>query len=115
MARKNRLSKAARTIARTARRLTPSGKDARTVAEAALGAAAIAATGVVAKKAADAVRDGNGQVAETVSGLQRRTAKAVSLPPFSKRRKHAAAGRQLRSKRKNTKPSRSAKRRASSR
>lgn len=58
MARKGRLSKAAgaaKVLARRAtRRLRRPGNAAKTVAGAALGAAAIAATGVVAKKVADA-------------------------------------------------------------
>ena len=73
MARKSRLSKAAKAVTSTAKRLVPTRKEARTVAGVALGAAAIAATGVVAKKVGDAVREG-----KAASRLQRVAVRSAS-------------------------------------
>ena len=87
MARKSQLSKATHGVQNLAgkakRRLSQPGNAAKTIAGAALGAATIAATGVVAKKVADAV---SGQT----SDLQR-TAEATFSAPFRKRPKAAAA------------------------
>jgi hypothetical protein len=73
MARKSKLNKAAHAVknfAGTAKRqLSHPGNAAKTIAGAALGAAAIAATGVVAKKVADAVSEGGGKLAGATSNL----------------------------------------------
>ena len=91
MARKNQLSKAThavKNLARKAKRqLSHPSNAAKTIAGAALGAATIAATGVVAKKVADAY---SGQLADATSDLQR-TAEATFSAPFPKRPKAAAA------------------------
>jgi Family of unknown function (DUF6496) len=93
MARKSQLSKAAHAVknfAGTAKRqLSHPGNAAKTIAGAALGAAAIAATGVVAKKVADAVSEGGGQLAGATSNLQRK-AEATFSQPLPKRPKPAA-------------------------
>src|SRR5215813_8691136 len=89
MARKSRLSKAAKVVASTTKRLVPTSKEARTVAGVALGAAAIAATGVVAKKVGNAVRKSNATLR-----LQR-----MAVRSASRRRKSERASK----KRKTTK------------
>ena len=97
MTKKSRLRKAAKAVTNTAKRLVPTSKEARTVAGVALGAAAIAASGVVAKKVGDAVREGN-----AASKLQR-----MAVGSASKRRKSGVASRQRRTtkKRRSTKSS----------
>ena len=86
MVKKSRLSKAAKVVASTTKRLVPTRKEARTVAGVALGAAAIAATGVVAKKVADTVRKGNATLR-----LQRMAVRSASSrrksEPVSKQRR----------------------------
>jgi hypothetical protein len=90
MARKSQLSKAAHAVknfAGTAKRqLSDPSNATKTIAGAALGAAAIAATGVVAKKVANAVSEGREQLADATSNLQR---KAAFPQPFPKRPKPA--------------------------
>jgi hypothetical protein len=97
MATKGRLSKAAdgaKVLAGAAtRRLRRSGNAARAVAGAALGAAAIAATGVLAKKVADAIREGGEQVGQATPHLQRMATRTVSQR-VPRRRKRAAAAPQ---------------------
>lgn len=82
MARQNRLRRATKAVASTAKRLVPTSKEAKTVAGVALGAAAIAAAGVAAKKVGDAVREGNAAL-----NLQRMAARKPSLSSLRKRRK----------------------------
>ena len=93
MARKSQLSKAAHAVknfAGTAKRqLSHPGNAAKTIAGVALGAATIAATGVVAKKVADAVSEGGEQLADATSKLKRK-AEATFPEPFAKRPKPAA-------------------------
>jgi glutathione S-transferase len=93
MTRKGRLSKAAdaaKVLAKKAtRRLEQPVGAAMTVAGEALGAAATAATGVVATKVADAISEGGEQVRESTPHLQQIAAKTVSQP-LLKRRKRAA-------------------------
>jgi glutathione S-transferase len=105
MARKSRLSKAAdaaKVLAeRATRRLEQPVDAARTVAGEALGAAAIAATGVVATKVADAIRESSEQLREATPHLEQMAAKTVSQP-LLKRRKRAAAARQSRTTKKKT-------------
>lgn len=86
----SRLSKAAKAVTSTAKRLVPTRKEARTVAGVALGAAAIAATGVVAKKVGDAVREG-----KAASRLQR-----VAVRSASRLRKSGRASGQRRTTKK---------------
>ena len=112
MARKSRLSKAAdaaKVLAeRATRRLEQPVDAARTVAGEALGAAAIAATGVVATRVADAILEGGEQVR---AHLQQTAAKTVSQP-LLKRRKRAAANRQSKTTKKKTRSARVSKKRA---
>jgi hypothetical protein len=93
MARKSQLSKAAHAVknfAGTAKRqLSYPGNAAKTIAGVALGAATIAATGVVAKKVADAVSERGEQLADATSKLKRK-AEATFPEPFAKRPKRAA-------------------------
>ena len=73
-------------------------KDAvKTVAGAALGAAAVAATGVVVTKVAGAIRKGGQQLDESTPELQRLAGDAVSKPLLPKKRKRAVATRKARS------------------
>jgi hypothetical protein len=115
MARKSRLSKAAdaaKVLAeRATRRLEQPVDAARTVAGEALGAAAIAATGVVATRVADAILKGGEQVRAATPHLQQTAAKTVSQP-LLKRRKRAAANRQSKTTKKKTRSARVSKKRA---
>jgi hypothetical protein len=92
MARKSQLSKAAHAVKNFAgkakRQLSDPSNATKTIAGAALGAAAIAATGVVAKKVANAVSEGREQLADATSNLQRK-AEATFPQPFPKRPKPA--------------------------
>jgi hypothetical protein len=94
MARKSQMRKATQAVKNLAgtakRQFSHPGTAAKTIAGAALGAVTIAATGVVAKKVAGAVREGGEQIADATSDLQR-TAKATIPKPFPKRPKAAAA------------------------
>jgi glutathione S-transferase len=114
MTRKGRLSKAAdaaKVLAKRAtRRLEQPVGAARTVAGEALGAAATAATGVVAKRVADAISEGGEKVRESTPHLQQIAAKTVSQP-LLKRRKRAAA-RQSRTSKKKAGSARVSKKRA---
>ena len=115
MARKSRLSKAAdaaKVLAqRATRRLEQPVDAARTVAGEALGAAAIAATGVVATKVAAAIRESSEQLREATPHLEQMAAKRVSQP-LLKRRKRAAANRQSKTTKKKTRSARVSKKRA---
>ena len=114
MARKGRLSKAsdaAKDLAqRATKRLEEPVDAAKTVAGEALGAAAIAATGVVATRVADAILEGGEQVRAATPHLQQMAAKTVSRP-LLKRRKRAAANRQSRTTKKKTGSARVSKKR----
>jgi hypothetical protein len=69
----------------------------KTVAGAALGAAAVAATGVVVTKVAGAIRRGGEQLEDSTPELQRLAGNTVSKPLLPKRQKRAAATRRARS------------------
>jgi len=85
--RKSRLSKAAKAITSTAKHLAPTSKEAKTVARVALGAAAIAAAGVAAKKVGNTMREGKAALS-----LQRMAARKVSrLSPRTRRAATRAA------------------------
>jgi hypothetical protein len=86
MAKKSRLSEAADAV--------------KTVAGAALGAAAVAATGVVVMKVAGAIRKGGQQLEESTPELQRLAGNAVSKPLLPKKQKRAAATRKASSAKK---------------
>jgi hypothetical protein len=81
MAKKNRLSGAADAI--------------KTVAGAALGAAAIAATGVVATKVAGAIQKSGKQLKDATPELQKLAANTVTKPLLPRRQKRAAATRKV--------------------
>src|SRR5436190_1687314 len=86
MPKKSRLSKAADAV--------------KTVAGAALGAAAVAATGVVVTKVAGAIRRGGQQLEDSTPDLQRLAGNTVSKPLLPKKQKRAAATRKARSAKK---------------
>jgi hypothetical protein len=69
----------------------------KTVAGAALGAAAVAATGVVVTKVAGAIRRGGQKLEESTPELQRLAGNTVSKPLLPKKQKRAAATRKARS------------------
>src|SRR3954463_3834387 len=74
-------------------RLSEAGDAVKTVAGAALGAAAVAATGVVVTKIAGAIRRGGQQLEESTPELQRLAGNTVSRPLLPKKQKRAAATR----------------------
>ena len=86
MAKKTRLSEAADAV--------------KTVAGAALGAAAVAATGVIVTKVAGAIRKSGEQLEDATPELQRLAANTVSKPLLPKRQQRAAATRKSRSAKK---------------
>ena len=86
MAKKSRFSEAADAV--------------KTVAGAALGAAAVAATGVVVTKVAGAIRKSGQQLEESTPELQRFAATTVTKPLLPRRRKRASATRKARSAKK---------------
>lgn len=81
-------------------RLSEAADAVKTVAGAALGAAAVAATGVVVTKVAGAIRRSGKQLEESPPKLQRLAANTVSKPLLPKRQKRAAATRKARSAKK---------------
>jgi hypothetical protein len=81
-------------------RLSEAADAVKTVAGAALGAAAVAATGVVVTKVAGAIRRGGEQLEDSTPELQRLAANTVSKPLLPKRQKRAAATRKARSAKK---------------
>src|SRR5436305_1056476 len=83
MARKSKLNEAADTV--------------KSIAGAALGAAAIAATGVVVTRVAGAIRQGGKQLEDRTPDLQQKAAQAVTSPLLPRRQKRAAAARKAKS------------------
>jgi hypothetical protein len=86
MAKKTRLSEAADAV--------------KTVAGAALGAAAVAATGVIVTKVAGAIRKSGEQLEDATPEIQRFAANTVSKPILPRRQQRAAATRKSRSAKK---------------
>jgi hypothetical protein len=86
MAKKTRLSEAADAV--------------KTVAGAALGAAAVAATGVIVTKVAGAIRKSGQQLEDATPEIQRFAANTVSKPLLPRRQQRAAATRKSRSAKK---------------
>src|SRR5712672_3446068 len=80
--------------------VTEAADAVKSVAGAALGAAAVAATGVVVMHVAGAIRKRGKDLQDATPGLQRLAGDAVSKPLLLKRRRRAAA------KRKATSPTR---------
>src|SRR5919106_1216367 len=72
-------------------RLSGATDAVKTVAGAALGAAAIAATGVVATKVASAIRQSGKQLEDATPELQKLAANTVTKPLLPRRQKRAAA------------------------
>jgi hypothetical protein len=81
-------------------RLSEAADAVRTVAGAALGAAAVAATGVVVTKVAGAIRSGGKQFEDSTPALQRLAGNTVSEPLLPKKQKRAAATRKARAAKK---------------
>jgi hypothetical protein len=77
---------------------------ARTIAGAALGAAAIAATGVVVSRVAGAIQQGGKQLAEATPTLQNIAAQAVAKPLLPKRSKRTAKRKSRTAKAKRQRP-----------
>ena len=71
-------------------RLSEATDAVKTVAGAALGAAAVAATGVVVTKVAGAIRRGGQQLEDSTPELQRLAGNTVSKPLLPKKQKRAA-------------------------
>jgi hypothetical protein len=78
-------------------RLDEATAAVKTVAGAALGAAAVAATGVIVTKVAGAIRRGGKQLQDATPQLQRLAANTVAKPLLPKRQKRAAATRKAKS------------------
>jgi hypothetical protein len=74
-------------------RFSEAADAVKTLAGAALGAAAVAATGVVVTKVAGAIRKGGRQLEESTPDLQRLARNTVSKPLLPKKQKRAAAAR----------------------
>lgn len=96
-------------------RLTETADAVKTVAGAALGAAAIAATGVIASRVAGAIRKGGQHLEEATPELQRLAARTISRPLLPTRQKRAAATRKLKSTKKKIAASKAAKKRRAKR
>ena len=77
-------------------RLSEATDAMKAVAGAALGAAAVAATGVVVTRVAGAIRKGGRDLEESTPELQRFAANTVTKPLLPKRQKRAAATRRAR-------------------
>jgi hypothetical protein len=77
-------------------RLSEAADAVKTVAGAALGAAAVAATGVVVTKVAGAIRRGGQQLEDSTPELQRLAGNTVSKPLLPKKPKRVAAARKAR-------------------
>jgi|SRR3954468_16224813 len=81
-------------------RLSEATAAVKTVAGAALGAAAVAATGVIVTKVAGAIRKSGQQLEDATPELQRFAANTVSKPLLPRRQQRAAATRKSRSAKK---------------
>jgi hypothetical protein len=81
-------------------RLSEAADVVKAVAGAALGAAAVAATGVVVTKVAGAIRKGGQDLEESTPELQRLAASTVTKPLLPTRQKRAAATRRAKSAKK---------------
>jgi|SRR6476619_1627854 hypothetical protein len=101
MAKKTRLSEAADAV--------------KTVAGAALGAAAVAATGVIVTKVAGAIRKSGEQLEDATPEIQRFAATTVSKPLLPRRQQRAAATRKSRSAKKAVAARKAAKKRRAKR
>jgi hypothetical protein len=79
--------------------MSEAGDAMRTVAGAALGAAAIAATGVVVAKLSGAIRQGGKELEDAAPSLQKMAADTVTKPILPTRQKRSAATRTAKSTR----------------
>jgi|SRR5689334_4126882 len=68
-------------------KLSEAANAAKTIAGAALGAAAIAATGVVVNRVAHAIKEGGKQLEEAAPAIQQMAAETVTKPLLPKRAK----------------------------
>jgi hypothetical protein len=78
-------------------RLSEAADAVKAVAGAALGAAAVAATGVVVSKVAGAIRKGGQDLEESTPEIQQFAANTITKPLLPKRQKRAAATRKAKS------------------
>ena len=78
-------------------RLAEAADAVKTVAGAALGAAAVAATGVVVTKVASAIRKGGRDLEDSTPELQRFAAETVTKPLLRTRQRRVAAARKAKS------------------
>lgn len=78
-------------------RLSEAADAVKSVAGAALGAAAVAATGVIVTKVAGAIRKGGRDLEESTPELQRLAADTVTKPLLPRRQHRAAAKRKAKS------------------
>jgi hypothetical protein len=93
-------------------RLSEAADAVKTVAGAALGAAAVAATGVIVTKVAGAIRKGGKQLEDANPRLQRLAANTVAKPLLPKRQKRAAATRKAKSAKRSMAATKARRRRA---
>ena len=96
-------------------RLSEAADAMKTVAGAALGAAAVAATGVVVTSVASAIRKGGQDIDESTPSLQRLASDTVTKPLLPKRRKRAAAKRTAKSAKKSVAARKAARKRRAKR
>lgn len=81
---------------KTKKRLSEAAVAARNIAGAALGAAAIAATGVVITRVAAAIREGGKSLEDAKPTLQSMAAKTLASPLLPGRKRRAASRRKAR-------------------
>jgi len=96
-------------------RLSEAVDAVKTVAGAALGAAAVAATGVIVTKVAGAIRKSGEQLEDATPEIQRFAATTVSKPLLPRRQQRAAATRKSRSAKKAVAARKAAKKRRAKR
>jgi hypothetical protein len=83
-------------------KLSEAAEAVKQVAGTALGAAAVAATGVVVTKVASAIRKGGQELEESTPKLQRLAANTVTKPLLPKNRKHSRAKQRAKSAKRST-------------
>jgi len=83
-------------------KLSEAAEAVKQVAGTALGAAAVAATGVVVTKVSSAIRKGGQELEESTPKLQRLAANTVTKPLLPKNRKHSSAKPRAKSAKRST-------------
>jgi hypothetical protein len=96
-------------------RLSDATDAVKTVAGTALGAAAVAATGVLVTRVAGAIRESGKQLEQATPKLQQLAGNTVAKPLLPKRQKRAAATRKARSANKTIAATKAAKKRRANR